>query len=52
MLKKNILVTGGCGLIGSNFIKELGSYDFNIIVIDNLSTGFKKNIKILQKKKH
>ena len=35
---KNILVTGGAGFIGSNFIKYmLETYEYNIINIDNLT---------------
>lgn len=46
--KKNILVTGGCGFIGSNFVKELLNYNYNVIIIDNLSSGHKKNLDILK----
>ena len=44
-----ILITGGAGYIGSHVVKqllELTSHD--VIVIDNLSTGFQKTIDILQ----
>ena len=34
--KNTILVTGGCGFIGSNFVKELLDYNYNVIIIDNL----------------
>ena len=35
---KNILVTGGAGFIGSNFVKHmLATYDYNIINIDSLT---------------
>ena len=34
---KNILVTGGAGFIGSNFVKYmLETYEYNIINIDSL----------------
>ena len=33
----SILITGGCGLIGSNFIKKIINKNYNIIIIDNLS---------------
>lgn len=33
----NILVTGGCGFIGSNFIRSLISKNFNILNIDKLT---------------
>ena len=49
MKNKKILVTGGCGFIGSNFVIKLLKYKFDIIVIDNLSTGLKENFKIIKK---
>ena len=39
----NILVTGGCGFIGSNLVDSLLRKNHNIVVIDNLSTGVKDN---------
>ena len=44
-MKKNyIVVTGGAGFIGSNLIKYLiNKTKFNIICLDNYSTGNKKN---------
>lgn len=39
-----ILVTGGAGYIGSHAVKALGESGFEVIVIDNLSTGFKESI--------
>ena len=44
----NILVTGGCGFIGSNFIRSLISKDFNILNIDKLTyAGSLNNLKDL-----
>ena len=44
----NILVTGGCGFIGSNFIRLLISKDFNILNIDKLTyAGTLNNLKDL-----
>ncbi len=40
---KNILVTGGVGFIGCNLIKKLRSKGFNILSIDDYSSGFKEN---------
>jgi len=34
----NILVTGGCGFIGSNLVDELILQKHNVIIIDNLSS--------------
>jgi UDP-glucose 4-epimerase len=41
---KNILVTGGCGYIGSAMAKELKNKKFNVFIIDDLSKGEKKYI--------
>ena len=41
---KKILVTGGAGFIGSNLINKLINEDNEIICVDNLFTGNKKNI--------
>ena len=38
-----ILVTGGAGFIGSNLIKELKKLDFEIVSLDNYSTGSVNN---------
>ena len=43
--KKNFLVTGGCGFIGSHMVDKLMKLNENVIVIDNLEGGFVKNIK-------
>ena len=40
----NILVTGGAGYIGSHIIEQLVKTNANIIILDNLVTGFKKLI--------
>lgn len=40
-----VLITGGAGYIGSHVVKQLGDFtDYDITVLDNLSTGFKKSI--------
>ncbi len=42
--KKNILITGGAGFVGSHLCKRLLEKGNNIICLDNLFTGSKKNI--------
>lgn len=39
-----ILVTGGSGFIGSNLVDHLIEQDNDVLVVDNLTTGIKKNI--------
>ncbi len=41
---KNILVTGGAGAIGSNLVRFLSNYKCKIIVLDDLSSGFRENV--------
>jgi len=40
----NILVTGGAGFIGSHVARHLVNMGFNVIVLDDLSGGFKNNV--------
>lgn len=49
--KINILITGGCGFVGSNIALKLNSLnEFSITVIDNLSRdGSRENQKLLKK---
>jgi len=44
---KNVLVTGGCGFIGSHLIEALLHQGANVKCLDNLSTGKFENIKEL-----
>ena len=39
-----ILVTGGAGFIGSNVVDEYINLGHEVIVVDDLSTGFKHNV--------
>jgi len=45
-LKKNVIVTGGAGFIGSNLVYALQKRDLNIHIFDNLSTGNKNNLDL------
>ena len=47
---KKILVTGGCGFIGSNLCKKLLDAGNYVICIDNLFTGTEKNIAAFKDK--
>lgn len=40
----NILITGGAGYIGSHLVHDLVNTDHKITVLDNLSSGFERNI--------
>jgi len=40
----NILVTGGAGFIGSHLVDALVDKGANVFVLDNLKSGFEKNI--------
>ncbi len=44
MTEKAILVTGGAGYIGSHLVKQLGEAGEKIIVLDDLSTGFRESV--------
>lgn len=44
---QNILVTGGAGFIGSNLCEYLLKKDYNVVCLDNFSTGFMHNIESL-----
>jgi len=44
MKNKKILVTGGAGYIGSHVVRQLGELGEDVIVLDNLSTGFREAV--------
>ncbi len=44
MAKNGILVTGGAGYIGSHVVRQLGETGEEIVVLDNLGTGFKSAV--------
>ena len=43
-MKQTILVTGGAGYIGSHATTELLNSGYDVVVLDNLSTGFLKAV--------
>ncbi len=47
---KRVIVTGGAGFIGSHLTEELVRRDYQVAILDNLSTGRKENIKELLNK--
>ena len=46
-LKKRILVTGGCGFLGSHLCEKLLALGHEVICVDNCFTGTKHNIQHL-----
>ena len=44
MVKKNILVTGGAGYIGSHVLLLLEKQGHRVVVVDNLSTGKREQV--------
>ena len=43
-MTSTILVTGGAGYIGSHVVRQLGERNENVVVLDNLSTGFADSV--------
>lgn len=50
-MKRKVLVTGAAGFIGSNLSEYLLEKGFEVIGLDNFSTGFEKNLISLKKNK-
>ncbi|MBZ4687975.1 MAG: UDP-glucose-4-epimerase [Clostridiales bacterium] len=46
MKKETVLVVGGAGYIGSHQVKMLNEKGYNVIVYDNLSTGYRDLVTI------
>jgi UDP-glucose 4-epimerase len=49
-MKKKIIVTGGAGFIGCNLVEKLVEKKYNVVVLDNLSTGRLENLSHIIKK--
>ena len=47
---KNVIVTGGCGFIGSHLSEKLIQLGYKVKIIDNLSTGRLENISKFKNK--
>jgi UDP-glucose 4-epimerase len=43
-----VLVTGGAGFIGSNIVKRLSSEGHNVVVLDNLISGYRSNLSKIE----
>src|SRR5687768_9238144 len=43
-----VLVTGGAGCIGSNLADELIRQGAKVVILDDLSTGFRENLEEIQ----
>ncbi len=49
-MKTKIIVTGGAGFIGCNLVEKLVKKKYNVVVLDNLSTGRLENLSHIKKK--
>lgn len=47
--QKKIIVTGGCGFIGSHLVDSLVDFGHSVVVLDNFSTGRIENLSHLTK---
>ncbi|HEX6315220.1 MAG TPA: NAD-dependent epimerase/dehydratase family protein, partial [Gemmatimonadaceae bacterium] len=47
-MKSTVLVTGGAGFIGSHLVRRLLRDGYSVRVIDNLVTGFRRNLEDVQ----
>jgi len=48
-MKNKIIVTGGCGYIGSHTVIELIGNDFEVVILDDLSNSTEKTIERIHK---
>lgn len=42
---EKVLVTGGCGFIGSHIAEQLLKENYRVSILDNLTTGHRSNIE-------
>ncbi|MCM8787121.1 MAG: NAD-dependent epimerase/dehydratase family protein, partial [Candidatus Omnitrophica bacterium] len=49
---KKVIVTGGAGFIGSHLTEELLNLGYQVIVLDNLSSGRLENLQIIKDNKN
>ena len=47
-MKKNVLVTGGAGFIGSHVVRHCMEMGFEVVVLDDLSGGFEDYFTVIQ----
>jgi UDP-glucose 4-epimerase len=52
LTKRKALVTGGLGFIGSHLVDDLLSSEWDVVVLDNLLTGFKQNLSHQNENEH
>lgn len=52
MNSRKVVITGGSGFIGSRLAEELTGRNYQVIILDDLATGNKENIKPLFKKEN
>lgn len=43
-MDRTVLVTGGAGYIGSHVVRHLGESGYSVVVLDNLSKGFREAV--------
>lgn len=48
--KRTVLVTGGCGFIGSHIVEGLAKRGYRVRILDNLSTGRLENLDAISTK--
>jgi UDP-glucose 4-epimerase len=45
-MAESVLITGGCGYIGSHVARDLAAAGETVVVVDDLSTGFRANLPV------